>query len=81
MKRLRPARFAAWAAAPLLLAGCLEVEQHPPWRHGQYDGKPDNLPHQVHFHGDRLAWSATVTDRNGLQDEYGRTLHKGGSRD
>lgn len=74
MKILRPA-LAVLAAG--LLAGCLEVEQHPPWRHGKYDGKTDNLPNQVHFHGDRLAWMATVTDRNWRQDEYGRTLHRG----
>lgn len=59
--------------APLLLAGCLEVEQHPPWRHGAYDGKTDPLQHQTLFHGDRLAWNAAITDRNHLQNEYGRT--------
>ena len=21
----------------------MEVEQHPPWLHGYYDGKPDNI--------------------------------------
>jgi hypothetical protein len=73
--------IAAGCAALCLLAGCLEVEQHPPWREGAYDGKPDNLPQQKHFHGDRLAWNATLTNRNWLQDEYGRTLHKGASYD
>jgi hypothetical protein len=71
----RPALAAACAA--LFLTGCLEVEQHPPWRQGEYDGKRDNLPQQAFFHGDRLAWMAAVINRNGLQDEYGRTLHKG----
>ena len=60
-----------------LLSGCLEVEQHPPWRHGQYDGKEDNVPAQVIYHGDRLAWTGTVLNRNWLQDEYPRTFHKG----
>jgi len=65
----------------LLLAGCLEVEQHPPWRQGAYDGKEDNLQQQRFFHGDKLAWTATLHNRNGLQDEYARTLHKGAPHD
>jgi alkylated DNA repair dioxygenase AlkB len=77
MRRLRVALLCAVA----LLAGCLEVEQHPPWRQGHYDGKQDNLPQQRNFHGDRLAWSSTVQNRNWLQDEYPRTLHKGANRD
>jgi hypothetical protein len=64
-------------ACTLLLAGCLEVEQHPPWRHGEYDGKPDNLQHQQFFHNDKLAWTATIHNRNWLQDEYPRTFHQG----
>ena len=79
MRSPAPLRLAA-GAVTLLLAGCLEVEQHPIWRDGQYDNKTDNLPHQTHFHGDRLAWMAVITDRNWLQDEYGRTLHKGGNQ-
>ncbi len=74
-------RLAACSAVPLLLAGCLEVEQYPPWRNGQYDDKRDNLPQQVHFHGDRLAWMAAITNRNWRQDEYARTLHKGAAYD
>lgn len=62
----------------VLLAGCLEVNQDPPWRHGAYAGKPDSLPDQRYFHGDELAWMAAITNRNWLQDEYGRTLHQGG---
>jgi hypothetical protein len=62
----------------LLLSGCLEVEQHPLWVHGEYDGKPDNLPHQVHFHNDRLAWSAAIADRNRLQNEYDKGRMEGG---
>ncbi len=60
-------------AAPLLLAGCLEVEQHPPWRDGAYDGKSDRPHHHTHFHGDRLAWHAALSNRNHLQNEYRRT--------
>lgn len=60
--------------------GFLEVEQHPPWRDGFYDGKRDALPQEILFHGDRLAWWAAIDDRNRLQDEYRRTLHKGGPR-
>lgn len=56
-----------------LLGGCLEVEQHPVWRNGQYDGKPDNLLHQTYFHNDRLAWMGALINRNHLQDEYNRT--------
>jgi hypothetical protein len=66
--RLLPAALLA-----LLLCGCLEVDQHPPWVHGQYNGKPDNLPHQKNFHNDRLAWMAAITDRNYYQDEYKRS--------
>ena len=69
----------AMAAVGVLLAGCLEVEQHPPWRHGQYDGKPDDRPSQVLFRGDRLAWYAAISDRNQYQNEYNRTPEKGGA--
>lgn len=70
MKRIR---LLAAAALPLLLAGCLEVDQHPGWRDGAYDGKPDDLPQHAHFHNDRLAWNAAISDRNHLQNEYERT--------
>jgi hypothetical protein len=56
----------------LLLCGCLEVEQHPRWINGAYDGKRDNLQYQVGFHNDKLAWSAAITDRNLRQNEYRR---------
>lgn len=66
-------RFGMASLLALLLSGCLEVEQHPPWIAGEYNGKKDNLPQQVNFHGDKLAWMAAITDRNHLQNEYGRT--------
>ncbi|HJV83859.1 MAG TPA: hypothetical protein VJ698_00170 [Noviherbaspirillum sp.] len=69
MKNLR---FLA-ALLPLLLAGCLEVEQHPTWIDGKYDGKQDRLPQQAYFHNDRLAWYAAINNRNQRQNEYNRT--------
>jgi hypothetical protein len=57
-------------AAPLLLGGCLEVDQYPRWTDGHYDNKVDQLPQQPLFHGDRLAWNAAITNRNHLQNEY-----------
>jgi hypothetical protein len=69
MKRMRTALI---ACLPLLLCGCLEVEQHPPWRQGKYNGKPDDLPQRAHFHNDRLAWMAAINDRNHHQNEYDR---------
>ena len=65
-----PTAFVVLAAA--LLAGCIEVEQYPRYRNGAYDGKPDMLPAQAQFHGDRLAWNAAIIDRNHEQNEYRR---------
>ena len=59
-------------ALPLLLGGCLEVDQHPEWLRGQYAGKVDNRHFQVRFHNDRLAWSAAVQNRAMKQNEYNR---------
>lgn len=56
----------------LLLGGCLEVEQHPSWVQGQYNGKTDDMPAQKNFGGNVLRWNATITDRNHLQNEYNR---------
>ena len=58
--------------AALALTGCLEVEQYPAWREGRYDGKPDNVPQQLRFNGDRLAWNAVIDNRNRHQNEYAR---------
>lgn len=57
---------------PLLLGGCLEVEQHPAWQHGQYQGKPDNRSAQANFQGDQSSWQAAIANRNQLQNEYNR---------
>lgn len=62
--------MAAVIVLPFVLGGCLEVEQHPPWVRGEYNGKPDNLPEQAYFHNDRLAWNAAIIDRNHDQNEY-----------
>lgn len=61
------------AVTVLLLAGCLEVEQHPPHVDGAYDGKPDALPEQRFFGGDTAVWQATRVARQQLQNEYNRT--------
>lgn len=61
------------AALPLvLLAGCLESDQHPPWIKGEYAGKTDNRQQQVQFHNDKLAWWGRINNRNQLQNEYNR---------
>jgi len=65
-------RLIAAALLMLSLSACLEVEQHPHWKHGYYDGKPDNLAPQRNYHGDRLAWNAAIDDRNRRQNEYNR---------
>lgn len=70
---MKPLRLGLALAALVALAGCLEVEQYPRWVDGAYDGKPDPLRAQAHFHGDRLAWNAAITNRNHLQNEYLRT--------
>jgi hypothetical protein len=56
--------------ALLPLAGCLEVNQHPGWVRGAYDGKKDDRPSQARFNGDRLSWNAVVSNRTQRQNEY-----------
>ena len=67
---MRPARVMALATLCALLGGCLEVEQQPVWLKGHIAGKADNLPYQVLFHNDKLAWSAAIQDRTLKQNEY-----------
>lgn len=57
----------------LPVSGCLEVEQHPPFVNGHYDGKPDDLPERVVFNGNTQAWAAAVGKRQMKQNEYNRT--------
>ncbi|TCS35977.1 hypothetical protein EDC30_10840 [Paucimonas lemoignei] len=70
---MKTSRILSLVLPAVLLCGCLEVEQHPKWVNGEYAGKRDDRPAQSHFHGDRLAWAATIANRNHLQNEYGRT--------
>jgi hypothetical protein len=70
---MKPALLLGVAAACALLAGCLEVPQHPLWRDGAYRGKHDELPQQTFYHGDRMDWMATIDNRSRQQDEYPRT--------
>ena len=69
---MNSARILALALMASALSGCLEVEQHPPWVRGYYDGKPDNMPSQRHYHGDRMAWNAAIDNRTRRQNEYSR---------
>lgn len=71
---MRPARTAALAALCALLGGCLEVAQYPAWVNGEIAGKAENLPYQVRFHNDKLAWSAAIQNRTLKQNEYLRAL-------
>jgi hypothetical protein len=69
---MKRTRLLAIALLPFLLTGCLEVEQHPAWRKGEFAGKADNRPFQKLFHGDRLSWFAAISNRNNSQNEYNR---------
>ena len=65
-------KYAIAGLLAMLLAGCLEVNQHPGWIDGAYAGKPDNRSAQVKFHNDKLAWNAAISDRTQRQNEYNR---------
>jgi hypothetical protein len=69
---MRHLRFWLAGLMALSLCGCLEVQQHPTWAHGQYNGKPDNLQYQANFHNDPLYWQAALNDRQNKQNEYNR---------
>ncbi len=69
MKRIR---IFLMLSLPLVLSGCLEVQQHPAWRNGQYAGKGDDRQFQRLFHNDKLAWFAAIQDRMLNQNEYNR---------
>ncbi len=76
MRFARTTRAALVLVLAALAAGCLEVEQHPPYVNGQYDGKPDDLHEHANFHGDRLAWQAAILNRGLRQNEYNRIGHE-----
>jgi hypothetical protein len=69
---MKAVNYTAAALLAMLLSGCLEVEQHPKWVNGKYAGKRDMRPFQAHFHNDKLAWNAAISDRNQFQNEYNR---------
>ncbi|MDB5959765.1 MAG: hypothetical protein JWP59_1059 [Massilia sp.] len=62
----------ALAVLGVLLAGCLEVDQHPPYVNGQYAGKRDNRVADTTFRGDNAAWKKAITARASTQNEYNR---------
>jgi hypothetical protein len=70
---MKPSSLLMWLCASALLAGCLEVEQHPPFMNGAYNGKPDQLAWQREFHDSKLAWNAAISNRNHQQNEYLRS--------
>jgi hypothetical protein len=65
-------RIATLCLPLALLAGCLEVDQHPNWVHGMYAGKKDDRPMHRFFHDDKLSWWGTISNRNMHQNEYNR---------
>ena len=65
-------RLLALCLPLLLLAGCLEVDQHPDWVHGMYAGKKDDRPMHRLFHDDKLSWWGAIGNRNMKQNEYNR---------
>ena len=71
---MKPVRLAMLAALCSVLCGCLEAEQYPSWVRGEIAGKRENLPYQVRFHNDKLAWSAAIQNRTLKQNEYLRAL-------
>lgn len=68
-----PFRCISIALTSFLLGGCLEIDQYPVWKNGEYNGKQDNLPQHAYFNSDRLAWNAAISNRNQFQNEYRRT--------
>jgi hypothetical protein len=62
----------AAVAMSLLLAGCIEVEQHPAYADGQYAGKRDNRVADTSYKGDNAAWKAAIVARTKTQNEYNR---------
>jgi len=70
---MRSVKVIAALVAVMLLGGCLEVRQFPPWVRGEYAGKPDNRHFHVKFHNDRLAWTSAILNRNMYQNEYNRS--------
>ena len=60
------------AALAVLLAGCLEVDQHPAYANGAYAGKQDNRSEDTTFRKDKAAQQAALVDRTKAENEYNR---------
>jgi hypothetical protein len=69
---MRAVKLGAALLLATMLAGCLEVKQHPDWIRGEYAGKKDDRQFQRLFHNDKLAWFGVITNRNLNQNEYNR---------
>lgn len=57
-------------ALPMLLGGCLEVDQYPAYAHGEYAGKKDDQAPARKFGNNQAAWQSAVETRTGFQNEY-----------
>ncbi len=57
----------------IALAGCGERPQVTVYKHGEYKGKPDNLPWQSPpFNGAKGDWERSIDGRTQAQNEYVR---------
>ena len=69
-----------WLVVPVLamlavgFAGCGEGRpQVTVYKHGEYKGKPDNLPWQSQpYNGNQHDWELAVDGRTKMQNEYAR---------
>jgi hypothetical protein len=63
----------ALVALALGIAGCVDTPEVTPYKHGEYKGKPDNLPWQSQpFNGNQHNWDLAIDGRTKNQNEYGR---------
>ena len=63
----------ALIALALGIAGCGETPQLTVYKHGEYKGKPDNLPWQSQpFNGNQRNWELAIDGRTKNQNEHGR---------
>ena len=69
---MKPARICALAAlSRCCWAAASRSTSIRPGCTARYAGKADNLPYQVQFHNDKLAWSRPrIQDRTLKQNEY-----------
>jgi len=70
---LRRAGLIATLAAFALIAGCGEKSEFIVYKHGAYQGKPDNQPWESEpFKGSHRDWNLAIDGRTRKQNEYGR---------